>query len=154
MSNNYEQIINDVFDNNSSANIQEVSMIVDDVLEQLDSGALRVCEKINGNWVVNQWIKKAILLSFRTKSNSTLSGPYATWFDKVAGKTADWDEDKYNLAGFRNVPNAVIRKSAFVAKNCIIMPSFINVGAYVDQGTMIDTWSTIGSCAQIGKIVT
>ena len=151
MSNNYEQTINDVFDNNSSTNIEEVSTIVDDVLEQLDSGTLRVCEKINGNWVVNQWIKKAILLSFRTKSNSTLSGPYATWFDKVAGKTADWDEDKYNLAGFRNVPNAVIRKSAFVAKDCIIMPSFINVGAYVDQGTMIDTWSTIGSCAQIGK---
>ena len=143
MSNNYEQIINDVFDNNSSANIQEVSMIVDDVLEQLDSGALRVCEKINENWVVNQWIKKAILLSFRTKSNSTLSGPYATWFDKVAGKTADRDEDKYNLAGFRNVPNAVIRKSAFVAKDCIIMPSFINVGAYVDQGTMIAKLSLV-----------
>jgi len=152
MNNNYEKIINDVFDNNStSTNAEEVSKIVDEVLEKLDSGTLRVCEKINGNWIVNQWIKKAILLSFKTKSNSTVSGPYATWFDKVAGKTLDWDEDRYNSAGFRNVPNAVIRKSAYVAKDCVIMPSFINVGAYVDQGTMIDTWSTVGSCAQIGK---
>ncbi len=149
----YENIINDAFDAKDSAphQISNIKEIIDEVLEQLDSGDLRVCEKINDQWVVHQWVKKAILLSFRTNNNFTLSGPYATWFDKVKGKTVDWDEKRYLDAGFRYVPNGAIRKSAYIGKDCVIMPSFINVGAYVDDGTMIDTWSTVGSCAQIGK---
>jgi|TARA_B110000438_G_scaffold295828_1_gene339489 2,3,4,5-tetrahydropyridine-2-carboxylate N-succinyltransferase len=153
MINNYEQLITKAFATNisSSKDLADIKNIVDQVLDQLDSGQLRVSEKIKGEWVVNEWVKKAILLSFKTNENHTLSGPYATWFDKVEGKTVGWDHEKYSNSGFRYVPNGVIRKSAFIAKDCVIMPSFINVGAYVDQGTMIDTWSTIGSCAQIGK---
>jgi 2,3,4,5-tetrahydropyridine-2-carboxylate N-succinyltransferase len=124
---------------------------VNDTLNLLDCGEIRVCEKINDEWVVNQWIKKAILLSFRTNKNSTLAGPYATWFDKVPGKTVGWTEEKYKEAGFRYVPNGVVRKSAYIGKNVVLMPSFVNIGAYVDEGTMIDTWATVGSCAQIGK---
>ena len=153
MTKNYEQIINNAFgtDIASSNDFEEIKDIVEKVLNDLDSGKLRVSEKINGRWVVHEWIKKAILLSFKTKENDTLSGPYATWFDKVEGKTVGWGQKEYTSAGFRYVPNGAIRKSAFIARNCVIMPAFINVGAYVDQGTMIDTWSTIGSCAQIGK---
>ncbi len=149
----YENIVNDAFEVKDSSPNQmlEIREIIDEVLEQLDSGDIRVCEKINDHWVVHQWIKKAILISFRTNNNFTLSGPYATWFDKVKGKTVDWDEKRYLDAGFRYVPNGAIRKSAYIGKDCVIMPSFINVGAYVDDGTMIDTWSTVGSCAQIGK---
>ena len=149
----YEELINQAFENNitSKSGINKIKDIVEEVLENLDSGDLRVCEKINNNWVVHQWVKKAILLSFRTNDNFTLSGPYATWYDKVKGKTVGWDADRYSKAGFRYVPNGAIRKSAYIAKECVIMPSFINVGAYIDQGTMVDTWSTIGSCAQIGK---
>ena len=153
MTKNYEQIINNAFgtDIASSNDFEEIKDIVEKVLNELDSGKLRVSEKINGKWVVHEWIKKAILLSFKTKENDTLSGPYATWFDKVEGKTVGWGHKEYTNAGFRYVPNGVIRKSAFIARNCVIMPAFINVGAHIDQGTMIDTWSTIGSCAQIGK---
>lgn len=153
MTKNYEQIISNAFgtDIASSNDFEEIKDIVEKVLNELDSGKLRVSEKINGKWVVHEWIKKAILLSFKTKENDTLSGPYATWFDKVEGKTVGWGHKEYTNAGFRYVPNGVIRKSAFIARNCVIMPAFINVGAHIDQGTMIDTWSTIGSCAQIGK---
>ncbi len=153
MTMDYENIINDAFDEKDSVpdRIQNITGIIDAVLEQLDSGDLRVCEKIDNQWVVHQWVKKAILLSFRTNSNFTVSGPYATWYDKVKGKTVDWDEERYLDAGFRYVPNGAIRKSAYIGKGCVIMPSFVNVGAYVDDGTMIDTWSTVGSCAQIGK---
>ena len=124
---------------------------INETLEKLDSGSIRVCEKKNNEWHTHQWIKKAILLSFKIQDNKILSGPYATWFDKVEGKTALWDEKKHIEAGFRAVPNGAIRKSAYIGKNVVLMPSFINVGAYVDDGTMIDTWSTVGSCAQIGK---
>ena len=153
MTKNYEQIINNAFGTDilSRDDSDEIKDTVEKVLNELDSGKLRVSEKINGRWVVHEWIKKAILLSFKTKENDTLSGPYATWFDKVEGKTVGWGQKEYTSAGFRYVPNGAIRKSAFIARNCVIMPAFINVGAYVDQGTMIDTWSTIGSCAQIGK---
>ena len=108
-------------------------------------------KKKNNEWHTHQWIKKAILLSFKTQDNKILSGPYTTWFDKVDGKTTLWNEKKHIDAGFRSVPNGVVRKSAYIGKNVVLMPSFINVGAYVDDGTMIDTWSTVGSCAQIGK---
>ncbi|MFY8170860.1 MAG: 2,3,4,5-tetrahydropyridine-2,6-dicarboxylate N-succinyltransferase, partial [Candidatus Fonsibacter sp.] len=124
---------------------------INETLEKLDSGNIRVCEKKNNEWHTHQWIKKAILLSFKTQDNKILSGPYTTWFDKVDGKTTLWNEKKHIDAGFRSVPNGVVRKSAYIGKNVVLMPSFINVGAYVDDGTMIDTWSTVGSCAQIGK---
>ena len=149
-----EKIINDAFDNKDSISISTTGHIreaVNNTLDQLDAGTLRVCEKVNGTWSVNQWLKKAILLSFRLNENEISSGPYATWFDKVASKTFNWSKENHIKAGFRYVPNGVIRKSAFIAKGVVIMPSFVNLGAYVDEGTMIDTWVTVGSCAQIGK---
>ena len=106
---------------------------------------------MNNDWVVNQWIKKAILLSFLLNDNQIVKAPHATWYDKVPSKTANWTKDDHEKAGFRYVPDAVVRKSAFIAKGVILMPSFVNLGAYVDEGTMIDTWATVGSCAQIGK---
>ena len=149
-----ENIINEAWENRSQINSRsdkEIINAIEKTLDELDYGKIRICEKKGDEWTVNQWMKKAILLSFRTRENSTLKGPYTTWFDKVSGKTSDWSEDDYKKAGFRCVPNAAIRKSAFVAKNAVVMPSFINVGAYVDEGTMIDTWATVGSCAQVGK---
>ena len=152
--NNLENTINKAFDNKETINQEtrgEIREAVDETLNSLDKGLVRVCEKINGNWVVNQWIKKAILLSFRLNDNEISKGPYSTWFDKVPGKTINWTKEDHINAGFRFVPNAVVRKSAYIAKGVILMPSFVNLGAYVDEGTMIDTWSTVGSCAQIGK---
>lgn len=152
--NNLENTINKAFDNKETVNQEtqgEIREGVNETLNSLDKGLVRVCEKINGNWVVNQWIKKAILLSFRLNDNEILKGPYSTWFDKVPGKTVNWTKEDHINAGFRFVPNAVVRKSAYIAKGVILMPSFVNLGAYVDEGTMIDTWSTVGSCAQIGK---
>ena len=129
------------------------------VLEELDNGTIRVCEK-RDKWIVNQWIKKAILLSFRLNNNSIFTsgtsnsrkGEY-TWFDKVDLKTSGWIEDDWTKRNFRSVPGSVVRYSSYIAPNVVIMPSFINLGAYVDSGTMIDTWATVGSCAQIGKNV-
>ena len=152
--NNLENTINKAFDNKETVNQEtqgEIREGVNETLNSLDKGLVRVCEKINGNWVVNQWIKKAILLSFRLNDNEISKGPYSTWFDKVPGKTINWTKEDHINAGFRFVPNAVVRKSAYIAKGVILMPSFVNLGAYVDEGTMIDTWSTVGSCAQIGK---
>ena len=152
--NNLENMINKAFDNKETVNQEtqgEIREGVNETLNSLDKGLVRVCEKINGNWVVNQWIKKAILLSFRLNDNEISKGPYSTWFDKVPGKTINWTKEDHINAGFRFVPNAVVRKSAYIAKGVILMPSFVNLGAYVDEGTMIDTWSTVGSCAQIGK---
>ena len=152
--NNLENTINKAFDNKETVNQEtqgEIREGVNETLNSLDKGLVRVCEKINGNWIVNQWIKKAILLSFRLNDNEILKGPYSTWFDKVPGKTVNWTKEDHINAGFRFVPNAVVRKSAYIAKGVILMPSFVNLGAYVGEGTMIDTWSTIGSCAQIGK---
>ena len=152
--NNLENTINKAFDNKETVNQEtqgEIREGVNETLNSLDKGLIRVCEKINGNWIVNQWIKKAILLSFRLNDNEISKGPYSTWFDKVPGKTINWTKEDHINAGFRFVPNAVVRKSAYIAKGVILMPSFVNLGAYVDEGTMIDTWSTVGSCAQIGK---
>ena len=152
--NNLENMINKAFDNKEAVNQEtqgEIREGVNETLNSLDKGLIRVCEKINGNWIVNQWIKKAILLSFRLNDNEISKGPYSTWFDKVPGKTINWTKEDHINAGFRFVPNAVVRKSAYIAKGVILMPSFVNLGAYVDEGTMIDTWSTVGSCAQIGK---
>ena len=149
-----EKIINKAFENKDSISLDTEGSIRESVnltLEKLDNGSLRVCEKINGEWFVNQWTKKAILLSFRLNDNKIIKGSHATWFDKVPSKTTDWNQKDHIDAGFRYVPNAVVRKSAFIAKGVILMPSFVNLGAYVDEGTMIDTWATVGSCAQIGK---
>ncbi len=130
------------------------------VLESLDSGELRVCEKINNSWTTNEWLKKAILLSFKTQENNIFSsgisntrrGQYS-WFDKAYLKTSGWVEDEWTKRNFRSVPGAVVRYSSYIGENVVLMPSFINLGAYVDSGTMVDTWATVGSCAQIGKNV-
>ena len=130
-----------------------VRTAVDTVLADLDCGALRVAEKFDGEWLVHQWLKKAVLLSFRLNAMKLIDGAPgdASWWDKVDSKFAGWGEKEFTSAGFRAVPGAVVRKSAFIAKSVVLMPSFVNVGAYVDEGTMIDTWATVGSCAQIGK---
>ena len=139
----------------SAATTGAVRKAVDDALSQLDSGALRVAEKsASGEWLVNQWLKKAVLLSFRLNPNRTMGvdgqqpGPY---FDKVPTKFEGWTDAQFSAAGFRAVPGAVVRRGAFVAKDAVLMPSFTNIGAYVGEGTMVDTWTTVGSCAQIGK---
>ena len=124
---------------------------INETIELTDSGNIRVAEKKNGVWSVNQWVKKAILLSFRTNKMTMSKGPYTTWFDKVPGKSVKWSESDWKKAGYRHVPNGVVRKGSFIAKNVVLMPSFVNVGAYVDEGTMIDTWASVGSCAQVGK---
>ena len=131
----------------------EVRVAVDEALSNLDDGTLRVAEKVADEWLVNEWLKKAVLLSFRLNPfRKVAGGPGDTnWWDKVAPKFAGWDEDQFKAAGVRAVPTAYVRHSAYIAPNVILMPSFVNVGAYVDTGTMIDTWATVGSCAQIGK---
>lgn len=125
------------------------------VLEALDLGILRVAEPQNGNWITHQWIKKAILLSFRLQPTRLIPGApdSSCWWDKVDLKQAGWDADAYQNAGYRAVPGCLVRHSAYIAANVVLMPSFVNVGAYVDSGTMIDTWATVGSCAQIGRNV-
>ena len=149
-----EKTINDAWeikDQISKNSDKSITEAVSHILKELDQGKIRVAEKRGSEWVVNQWIKKAMLLSFRINEMETIKGPYATWFDKVKGKTTDWDKEKFTKAGFRKVPNGVIRKGAYVAKNVVLMPYFVNLGAYVDEGTMVDTWASVGSCAQIGK---
>ena len=150
----FEKIINEAWNNRNQINSNSDKKLLDTIsktIDLLDSGKIRVAEKKNNQWNVNQWIKKAILLSFRVNKMKASKGPYSTWYDKVDGKTQGWDEKKMIEAGFRYVPNGVIRKGAFVAKNVVLMPSFLNVGAYVDEGSMIDTWASVGSCAQVGK---
>ena len=129
---------------------------IEDTLDALDSGKLRVAERqADGQWRVNQWAKKAVLLGFRIKDMEIQSGgpQDGGWWDKVDSKFAGWGENQWRAAGFRAVPTCVVRKSAFIAKGVVLMPSFVNLGAYVDEGTMVDTWATVGSCAQIGKNV-
>ena len=131
----------------------EVREAVLETLDRLDAGSLRCAEReADGRWSVNQWAKQAILLGFRLKPNAvmqaTVPGPF---FDKVPGKFEGWDEARFQAAGFRAVPGAVVRHGAYIARNVVLMPSFVNIGAYVDEGTMIDTWATVGSCAQVGR---
>src|SRR3954471_2226280 len=125
---------------------------VETALDALDNGSLRVAEKIDGQWQVHEWLKKAVLLSFRLNDMKLISGApgEAVWWDKVDSKFLGWDEAKFRAAGFRAVPGAVVRRSAFIAKGAVLLPSFVNVGARVGEGSMIDTWATVGSCAQIG----
>jgi 2,3,4,5-tetrahydropyridine-2-carboxylate N-succinyltransferase len=128
---------------------------VDEALDLLDSGKARVAEKENGKWRVNQWLKKAVLLSFRLNDMTPIPGGPggANWWDKVPSKFEGWGENRFRAAGFRAVPGSVVRRSAYIAPNVVLMPSFVNLGAYVGEGTMVDTWATVGSCAQIGKHV-
>ena len=133
---------------------------VEEALDLLDRGKARVAEKLPGatgpnSWKVNQWLKKAVLLSFRLNDNALIDGGpgQATWWDKVPSKMDGWGENRFKDAGFRAVPGAIVRRSAFIARDVVLMPSFVNLGAYVDEKTMVDTWVTVGSCAQIGKNV-
>jgi 2,3,4,5-tetrahydropyridine-2-carboxylate N-succinyltransferase len=134
-----------------------VRAAVETALDAMDSGKLRVAEKKDGAWRVHEWLKKAVLLSFRLNDSAMVRGPVDSirgqhwWFDKVPLKFAGWDEKRFQAAGFRAVPGSFIRRSAYIAPGVVLMPSFVNVGAYVDSGTMVDTWATVGSCAQIGK---
>ncbi len=131
----------------------EVREAVEAALDLLDSGKARVAEKSGGGWEVNQWLKKAVLLSFRLQDMGIIKGGpgKSVWWDKVPSKFEGWSEAEFRQAGFRAVPNCVVRRSAYIAPDVILMPSFVNLGAYVDSGTMVDTWVTVGSCAQIGK---
>ncbi|MEW6435713.1 MAG: 2,3,4,5-tetrahydropyridine-2,6-dicarboxylate N-succinyltransferase [Pseudomonadota bacterium] len=163
MSQNLEKIIETAFDARGSINAAttgEIRDAVEAVLDGLDHGKLRVVERVPGAegreaWRTNQWIKKAILLSFRLNESAPISGGPAgsTWWDKVGLKFEGWDAAAFAQAGLRAVPGAIVRRSAYVAPGVILMPSFVNLGAYVDEGTMVDTWVTVGSCAQIGKNV-
>ena len=153
------QTIDTAFDNRDSVTINtkgEIRDAVDTALDLLDGGKVRVAERgADGNWTVNQWLKKAVLLSFRLNDMEVVKGGpgQSTWWDKVPSKFEGWGENQFREAGFRAVPNAVVRRSAYIAPNAILMPSFVNLGAYVGEGTMVDTWATVGSCAQIGKHV-
>jgi len=145
-----QTIIDKAWEERAALNVTtqgEIRDAVESTLAALDKGEIRVAEKKNGAWQVNQWIKKAVLLSFRLSDNRMMAGGW----DKVGLKFEHWDANHFRQAGFRAVPGAVVRHSAYIAKDVVLMPSFVNVGAYVDEGTMVDTWATIGSCAQIGK---
>jgi 2,3,4,5-tetrahydropyridine-2-carboxylate N-succinyltransferase len=131
----------------------DVVTAVDQVLGLLDSGAARVAEKRDGQWVVNEWLKKAVLLSFRINDNQPVDAGYTNFYDKVGLKYASYDAERFRADGVRVVPPAVVRRGAFVARNAVLMPSYVNIGAYVGEGTMVDTWATVGSCAQIGRNV-
>ncbi len=154
-----EKTIETAFDNRDSVTIStkgEVRDAVETSLNLLDAGKARVAVRgEDGNWTVNQWLKKAVLLSFRLNDMDVVKGGpgNSTWWDKVPSKFEGWGENEFRSAGFRAVPNAVVRRSAYIAKNVVLMPSFVNLGAFVDEGTMVDTWATVGSCAQIGKHV-
>jgi 2,3,4,5-tetrahydropyridine-2,6-dicarboxylate N-succinyltransferase len=154
-----ETVINQAWDNRAEITLStkgEIRDAVNDVLNGLDGGQLRVASKENGQWVVHQWLKKAVLLSFRLNDSQPISGGpggNSNWFDKVPSKFSGWDKERFKKAAFRAVPGSIVRHSAYIAPNTILMPSFVNLGAYVDEGTMVDTWATIGSCAQIGKNV-
>jgi 2,3,4,5-tetrahydropyridine-2-carboxylate N-succinyltransferase len=131
---------------------------VEETIELLDGGELRVAEKVDGEWIIRQWLKKAVLLHFRLHANEVMSnGPdlghapgMGPWWDKVPSKFASWTAHDFEAAGFRAVPGSIVRRGAFIARNAVLMPSFVNIGAYVGEGTMIDTWSTVGSCAHVG----
>jgi len=154
---NIEKIINDAWEIKDQINKSSDKSIIDtinQIIEDLDQGKVRVAEKINGKWTTHQHIKKAIMLSFRIHGMETLSGPYSSWHDKahlLKGKTAGWTKEDFEKAGFRMVPNSPVRKGSYIAKNVVLMPCFVNTGAYIGSGTMMDTFSRAGSCCQIGE---
>ena len=153
----FEKIINDEWENKDQVNqdsSKKLKDTINQIIKNLDSGKARVAEKINGEWITHQHIKKAIMLSFKIHGMSTLTGPYSAWRDKthlLKGKTAEWTDEDFEKAGFRMVPNSPVRKGSFVGKNAVLMPCYVNIGAYIDEGTMMDTFSRAGSCCQIGK---
>ncbi len=155
--NHLQQTIEEAFEEraeitprNARANVREA---VDEALRRLDNGQARVAEQQNGEWIVNQWLKKAVLLSFRLNDNTPVNAGYTHFYDKVPLKYADYNSADFQRDGVRVVPPATVRRGAFIAPNVVLMPSYVNIGAYVDSGTMVDTWATVGSCAQIGKNV-
>jgi 2,3,4,5-tetrahydropyridine-2-carboxylate N-succinyltransferase len=155
---NLESIINNLWQKKNENNFdkKEAKETIDHIITKIDKGELRVAEKNNNEWQVNQWIKKAILLSFTTNEMQLISGgpgvnESSYWYDKVKSKFEGWNKENFIEANFRAVPNTTVRFGSYIGKNVVLMPSFINLGAYIDDGTMIDTWTTIGSCAQIGK---
>jgi 2,3,4,5-tetrahydropyridine-2-carboxylate N-succinyltransferase len=155
-----QAVIDKAFDDRDNVNLNtmgEIRDAVNEALDLLDSGAVRVAERsgANNDWQVNQWLKKAVLLSFKLNDMSIITGGagQASWWDKVPSKFDGWDAEKFRSAGFRAVPNCIVRRSAYIAPSVVLMPSFVNLGAYVDEGAMVDTWVTVGSCAQIGKNV-
>jgi 2,3,4,5-tetrahydropyridine-2-carboxylate N-succinyltransferase len=130
-----------------------VRAAIEHAIAGLDSGRLRVAEKASSGWVTHQWLKMAVLLSFRIEENRVIEGAATRYYDKVSGKFDRWDAQAFASAGFRVVPPAMVRRGSHIAKNVVLMPSYVNIGAYVDEGSMVDTWATVGSCAQIGKNV-
>jgi 2,3,4,5-tetrahydropyridine-2-carboxylate N-succinyltransferase len=151
--NDLSQVIDAAWDDRANLGLTTqgpVREAVNAALDLLDSGAARVAEPVDGGWRVNQWLKKAVLLSFRLHDNQPMQGG---WFDKVPLKFADWDDSAFRAAGFRAVPGSVVRRGAYIGKGAVLMPSFVNIGAWVGEGSMIDTWATVGSCAQIGSNV-
>lgn len=154
---NLQIIIENYFDELKSLNIdappKELLVAVEEVISGLDSGVYRVAEKIEGDWVVNQWLKKAILIGFKLKKNSLIDAGFCQFYDKVPLKFNELNASQLQELSVRIVPHAIVRKGAFVGKNTVLMPSYTNIGAYIDEGCMIDTWATVGSCAQVGKNV-
>ena len=154
---NLENIINDAFENRgdiSPANVSaEIRSAVEEAINMLDAGTARVAEKTTGEWVVNQWLKKAVLLSFRINENRVIEGGNTRYYDKVEAKFSTHTPEDFVKGGVRVVPNAVVRHGSYIAPGAVLMPSFVNIGGYVDSGTMVDTWASVGSCAQIGKNV-
>jgi len=156
---NIQSIIEGAFESRSSINPKsvsnEVKEAIDEAINGLNNGSLRVASREGStqNWQTHQWLKKAVLLSFRIKDNSIMDGNYSKYFDKVESKFANFEEKDFSEGGYRVVPNAMVRQGSFIGKNAVLMPSYVNIGAYVDEGTMVDTWATVGSCAQIGKNV-
>jgi 2,3,4,5-tetrahydropyridine-2-carboxylate N-succinyltransferase len=152
-----QAIIEKAFENRAEINPRNVDTHVKEAvlaaLAKLDDGSLRVAEKKGGDWVVNQWLKKAVLLSFRIEDNEFMKGGFTNYYDKVQSKYADYNSRDFREAGVRVVPPATARRGSYIAPNTVLMPSYVNIGAYVDSGTMVDAWATVGSCAQIGKNV-
>ncbi len=154
---NLENIINDAWEKKDQINKNSDKSLIDtinQIIEDLDKGKVRVAEKIDGKWITHQHIKKAIMLSFRIHGMETLQGPYSSWHDKahlLKGKTSGWTKEEFEKAGFRMVPNSPVRKGSYIGKNVVLMPCFVNIGAYIDEGTMMDTFSRAGSSCQIGK---
>ena len=140
----------DITPRNVETHVREA---VEECINRLDSGIARVAEKLNNNWVVNEWLKKAVLLSFRINDNDFIKGGFTNYYDKVESKFADYNTKDFRDSGVRVVPPATARKGSYIAPNVVLMPSYVNIGAFVDSGTMVDTWATVGSCAQIGKNV-
>jgi 2,3,4,5-tetrahydropyridine-2-carboxylate N-succinyltransferase len=152
---NLKEVINHYFESRGELKAgqipSELTSAMDEVIHGLNNGTLRVAEKQDGEWIVHQWLKKAVLLSFKVKGNAIVEGGFTNYYDKVPTKFDNFTPADFVAMGARVVPPAVVRQGSFIAPNVILMPSYVNIGAYVDQGTMVDTWATVGSCAQIGK---